>query len=303
MSAHVHAPRYGDTTVNFKGPQSSGQASVHYIEAGSTSSPILLLLHGFPSSSYQYRDTIGLLADSYHVLAPDLPGFGLTTVPEDFEYTFDNLYAVISAWIAILALKNLAIYIFDYGAPVGLRYATANPQNVKAIITQNGNAYKEGFGQDFWATIFKLWETANSAEVRKALQDNVLTLGTTKFQYTHGVPEHDLPLVNPEAWHFDYLQNLAGEKNASHQLDLFYDYRTNVDKYPAFQKYLRDSKVPVLAVWGKGDPAFIPPGAEAYKKDSPNAEVHLLDAGHFALETKRWEIVKLIKQFLGKIEQ
>ncbi|GAM91153.1 hypothetical protein ANO11243_092000 [Dothideomycetidae sp. 11243] len=296
-------PQYHDTAVNFEAHGGkSGKATVHYVTAGSSSSPTLLLLHGFPSSSTQFRHIIPMLSDSYHVLAPDLPGFGLTEVPDDFEYTFDNLAAVIKAWIAELKLKNMAIYIFDYGAPTGLRIAKENPDNVKAIISQNGNAYKEGFGQDFWAGIFKLWETQDSSDARKVLEDNVLTLGTTKFQYTQGVPESDLSLLDPQAWHSDYNQNLVGAKNAKRQLDLFYDYRKNVDLYPGFQQYFRDSKVPILAVWGKGDPAFIPPGAEGFKKDSPNAQVHFVDAGHFALETKREEIVEKIREFLKGVK-
>lgn len=296
-------PTFKDILVPFTGTTSSGNASVHYASAGDPSLPAIVLLHGFPSSSYQYREFMLLLADSYHVVAPDLPGFGLTTVSEDFEYTFDNLAAVISAWLSQVGISSFAIYIFDYGAPVGLRIATqhAREGNVKAIITQNGNAYKEGFGSDFWKPIFSLWESSNSPSDREYLTKNVLTLATTKFQYTEGTPKEDLPLLNPLSWHYDYLQNIAGEKNVAHQLDLFFDYRKNVERYPTFQKYFRESQVPILAIWGKGDPAFIPPGAEAFRKDSPNAVVKFVDAGHFALETKRWDIAKTALEWLQHI--
>lgn len=301
-SVGPYIPAYHDMPVNFTGPTSSGNASVHYIEAGSPSFPTILLLHGFPSSSYQYRDLIPLMSDSYHVLAPDLPAYGLTRVPEDFEYTFDNLAAVISAWILALDLSPFAMYVFDYGAPVGLRFALQHPDKIKAIVSQNGNAYDEGFGQPFWQPIFNLWNSSNAQADRDILRDNVLTLATTEYQYTEGFPKADLALRNPESWNFDYLQNVAGEKNTQHQIDLFYDYRTNPGTYyPKFQEYFRNSKVPILAVWGKGDPAFIPPGAEAFKKDSPDAVVRFVDAGHFALETKRWEIARIMKEWLSSI--
>lgn len=296
-------PTYRDVRVSFTGSTSSGDANVHYVSAGDPSLPTIVLLHGFPSSSYQYREFMPLLADSYHVVAPDLPGFGLTTVSEDFQYTFDNLAAVISAWLAQVDITSFAVYIFDYGAPVGLRIASqqATKGSVKAIITQNGNAYEEGFGQDFWRPIFSLWKSSNSTSVREVTAENVLTLATTKFQYTEGTPEKDLPLLNPSSWHFDFLQNIAGKKNIDHQLDLFFDYRKNVEQYPTFHRYFRDSQVPILAVWGRGDPAFIPSGAEAFRKDSPNVVVKFVDAGHFALETKRWEVAKVIREWLQGI--
>lgn len=301
-SVAPYIPTYHDTVVSFIGPTSSGNASVHYIEAGAPRLPTILLLHGFPSSSYQYRDFIPLLTDSYHVLAPDLPGFGLTTVPGDFKYTFDNLAAVVSAWILSLDLSPFAMYIFDYGAPVGLRFAIQHPDKVRAIVSQNGNAYDEGFGQTFWKPVFNLWNSSNAEAEREVVKKGVLTLEATKYQYHEGVPQADIFLSNPESWHFDYLQNVAGETNIQHQLDLFYDYRTNPEiYYTKFQAYFRKSKVPILAVWGKGDPAFIPPGAEAFKKDSPDAVVRFVDAGHFALETKRWEIARIMKGWLTSI--
>lgn len=295
---------YRDIAVSFTGTTSSGKANVHYVSTGDTRLPTILLLHGFPSSSYQYREFMPLLADSYHLLAPDLPGFGLTTVPEDFEYTFDNLAAVISAWLSEIGVRSFAIYVFDYGAPVGFRIAArqSDQAKVKAIISQNGNAYEEGFGKDFWKPIFSLWNSLNSAQDRKLIAQNVLTLATTKYQYTEGTPTSDHNLLDPQSWHFDYLQNIAGDTNAKHQLDLFFDYRKNVEQYPDFQKYFRDSQVPILAVWGKGDPAFIPPGAEAFRKDSASAVVKFVDAGHFALETKRREIAAIVKEWLVSID-
>ena len=278
-----------------------GTFNVNYVEDGPPGASNVLLLHGFPSDSSQFRDFIPLLSHKYHVYAPDLPGFGLTTSPKNLKYSFDNLAAVIEAWLAALKISSYAVYIFDYGAPVGLRLALKHPKQVKAIITQNGNAYDEGFGVSFWEPIFQLWETENSPDARALLRDNVLTLATTKFQYYMGVPERDHALVNPLQWQTDYLLNIAGKENQERQLDLFYDYRNNKKMYPQFQKYFRTSQVPTLAVWGKGDPAFVAVGAKAFQKDLPNAEVHLLDAGHFALETARWEIARLMLAFLEKI--
>lgn len=276
--------------------------NVHYLEAGSKEKPTVLLLHGFPSSSTQFRDLAPLLAQNYHVVAPDLPAYGLTTVPSDYVYTFDNLAATVLAFLTLLQIKTFSVYIFDYGAPVGLRLALKNPDSVKAIISQNGNAYNEGFGHPFWDPIMELWNTSNSAASRDWLKENYLTLAATKMQYTAGFPESDLHLVNPSQWTLDYLQNEAGAVNQDHQVDLFYDYRTNVPLYPTIQEYFRKTQVPLLAIWGKGDPIFVPPGAEAFKRDLPNAVVKFVDAGHFALETKRWEIAEEIHCFLKNVK-
>jgi pimeloyl-ACP methyl ester carboxylesterase len=296
MAASTYIPSYHHLSVT---PNGLGTFDINYIEAGAPTLPTILLLPGFPSSSTQYRDFIPLLSANYHVLAPDLPGFGLTKSPADLKYTFDNLTAAISAWLAALNITSYAVYIFDYGAPVAHRLALANPEHVKAIISQNGNSYDAGFGHPFWDPIMALWKNDNSTN-REFLRDNILTLATTKYQYTQGVPEEDYCLINPVQWTSDYLMNLVGKENQDHQLDLFHDYRTNVDLYPKVHEYFRKSQVPLLAVWGKGDPAFIPPGAEAYKTDLPHAEVHLLDAGHFALETKRWEIARIMIDFLSR---
>lgn len=290
-------PSFHNLDVSVKG---LGDFNINYLEAGSPEKPTILLLHGFASTSNQYRDLIPLLSHSYHILAPDLPGFGLTTSPKDLKYTFDNLTAAISAWLSALRITKYAVYIFDYGAPTGLRLALQNPDHVKAIISQNGNAYMEGFGEQFWAPIVKLWDTQNGSEAREWLRENYLSLGTTKFQYFMGQNEKDHHLINPLTWHIDYHLNLEGKEKQDIQLDLFYDYRTNKDIYPQFHEYFKKSQVPLLAVWGKGDPCFIHPGAEAFKKDLPDAEIHLLDAGHFALETKRWEIADIMLKFLSK---
>lgn len=289
----AYTPTYHNLTIE-------GGVNLHYFEAGSRQLPTLLLLHGFPSSSAQFRDLAPLLSEKYHIIAPDFPGYGQTTVPPGYAYTFDNLASVTIALLSALQISSYAIYVFDYGAAVGWRLALNNPSAIKAIISQNGNAYIEGFGQPFWQPIMETWNTSNSAPARDWLRNNYLTLDATKMQYTAGFPDADLPLVNPSDWTLDYLQNEQGYENQEHQLDLFYDYRRNVDGYPAVHDYFRTSQVPLLAVWGKGDPIFIPPGAEAFKKDLPNAVVKFVDAGHFALQTKRWEIAREILEFLGK---
>jgi pimeloyl-ACP methyl ester carboxylesterase len=270
--------------------------TVFYREAGSATAPTILLLHGFPTSSHQYRNLIPLLAGKYHVLAPDLPGFGFTTVPDNYVYTFDNLATTISTWLKTIpnSPKKYSIYIFDYGAPTGLRLALENPSAVSAIISQNGNAYVEGLGEA-WAPIQKYWASNSNAD-RDGIRFT-LAAGTTKWQYEFGTP--DLSTIAPETYTLDQAL-LDRPGNNDIQLDLFYDYRKNVDLYPKFHEYFKTSQVPLLAVWGKNDAFFIPPGAEAFKKDLPKVEVHLLDAGHFAVESHTSEISELILAFLGK---
>ena len=295
-------PYYHDLNVTYSGASNTtGTASVHYIEAGDPHLPLLLLLHGFPSSSYEFRNLIPMLSDTYHVLAPDYPGFGLTTVPDNFVYTFANIAIVLAAWLAVLGVKQTAMYIHDYGAPVGLRLATTGATNVSAIISQNGNLYDAGFGAAFWAPVFAMWNSSDSQASREAVQKGLLTLEGTKGMYVTGTPQSDLDLLDPETWNFNYLQNIQGSNNSERQLDLLYDYRTNVRLYPKFHEFLRTSKVPILAVWGKNDPAFIPAGAEAFLQDAPNTKIEFVDAGHFALEEKRWEIARFMKQFLTSI--
>ena len=272
--------------------------TIAYISAGAPNLPTLLLLHGFPSSSNQYRSLIPLLSHKYHIIAPDLPGFGLTTVPSSYVFTFENLANTVGQFLGELNITSYAVYIFDYGAPIALRLALSDPQPIKAVISQNGNAYIEGLGHPFWDPVEALWASNNSPVNREIIRENIFTLATTKFQYIAGVPSTDLPLINPAAYTYDFLQNLQSPEEQEIQLDLLYDYRTNVALYPEFQEYLRKSQVPFLAIWGKGDPVFVPAGAEAFKRDLPGAVVKFVDTGHFALETKVGEIAGEVLRFL-----
>jgi pimeloyl-ACP methyl ester carboxylesterase len=280
------------------------QVSVHFVEAdgvrifyreaGPKGAPVLLLLHGFPTSSFQYRELMPLLADRYHVIAPDLPGFGFTEVPEsrNYKYNFADLALTITALVEALQLSQFAMYIFDYGAPTGLRIALAHPEKITAIISQNGNAYEEGLG-DAWSPIRKYWQDP-SEENRNALR-GALTLEGLKEQYvTTPHPE----LVKPEGYTLDAAL-MARPGNFDIQLDLFLDYASNVKLYPEFQRYFREHKPKTLAVWGSADPFFIPAGAKAFARDNPNATVRLIDAGHFALETDVVTIAEYVRKFLA----
>ena len=270
---------------------------VFYREAGPKTAPVVLLLHGFPSSSHQYLKLIHFLSEKYHVIAPDFPGYGFTEVPDslNFEYTFANLTTTTASFLDVLGIKKFAVYIFDYGAPTAFRLALQRPEAITAIISQNGNAYEEGLG-DFWNPL-KAWWKNNDTETADYLRNQFLSLKETKGQYTTGEPDHDV--IDPAGYYLDQvLMERPGNKDI--QLKLLMDYQTNVPLYPQFQEYIRKSKVPVLAVWGKNDIIFVPPGAEAFKRDSPNAEVHLLDAGHFAVETHTDEIGHLILNFFEK---
>jgi len=269
---------------------------IFYREAGQKDKPVILLLHGFPSSSHQFRNLIPLLSSKYRVIAPDLPGYGFTEIPEarKYAYTFENIALSIEALLDELNIKKYSVYIFDYGAPTGLRLALRRPEAIQSIISQNGNAYDEGFGAEFWAPVRQMWENPTT-EIREKIRSALLTLETTKWQYENGAKAP----VAPEAYWLDYtLFSREGYKDI--QLDLLYDYRTNLPLYPKFQEYFRKSEVPILAVWGKNDVIFIPPGAEAYKRDSKKAEVHLLDAGHFTVENETQKVGELILQFLAK---
>ncbi len=269
---------------------------VFYREAGPKDAPVLLLLHGFPSSSHMFRDLIPALADRYRVIAPDMPGFGFSDAPDraQFAYTFENLTDVIDRFTETLGLHRYAVYVFDYGAPVGLRLALRHPERVTALISQNGNAYVEGLSEG-WNPIRKYWE-APTDENRAALR-GLLTPETTQWQYTHGVA--DTARVAPEAYTLDSAL-MARPGNDEIQLDLFLDYASNVALYPAFQEYFRTHRPPLLAVWGKNDPFFLPAGAEAFKRDMPYAEVRFFDTGHFALETHHAEIAAVIRGFLAR---
>jgi pimeloyl-ACP methyl ester carboxylesterase len=269
---------------------------IFYREAGSKTAPTILLLHGFPTSSHMFRDLIPALADSYHLVAPDLPGFGFSDAPgrEKFRYTFDHLAKVIEGFTQAIGLDRFAIFVFDYGAPVGFRLALAHPERITAVISQNGNAYEEGLSQG-WNPIQKYWKEPTS-ENRAALRE-FLTPEATKWQYSHGV--RDTTLLAPEAYALDSAL-LARPGNDEIQLDLFLDYATNIALYPKFQEYFRTERPPILAVWGNSDPFFLPPGAEAFKRDNSAAEVHFYDTGHFALETHASEIASTIRDFLDR---
>ncbi|CAN5265669.1 alpha/beta fold hydrolase [soil metagenome] len=271
-----------------------GGVSIFYREAGDPERPTLLLLHGFPTSSHQFRDLIPRLADRYHVISPDLPGFGFTTTPDGFEYSFARLAETIAAFTDAIGLARYAIYIFDYGAPVGLRLALARPHAITAIVSQNGNAYEEGLS-DGWGPTRAYW--ANPSPANREAMRGMLTLETTRWQYTHGAP--DETQVAPEAYWLDYaLMSRPG--NDDIQLDLIADYASNVALYPRIHAYFRDRRPPLLAVWGANDPFFLPAGAEAFRRDLPEAEVHLLDAGHFSLETHGCEIADRMRDFLDR---
>jgi pimeloyl-ACP methyl ester carboxylesterase len=270
--------------------------TVFYRQSGPADAPVVLLLHGFPTSSFQYRELIPRLAHRYHVIAPDLPGFGFTVVPEErrYRYTFDSLAETVLAFTDALNLRKYAMYVFDYGAPTGLRVAMRHPERVTAIVSQNGNAYEEGLG-DAWAPIQRYWRdpTADNREIlRQALDPAGL-----RSQYTDGVPNPDR--ISPEGYTLDAAM-IARPGNMEIQLDLFLDYANNVKLYPAFQQYFRNSQPPLLAVWGKYDPFFIPPGTEAFLGDNPNATVQLLETGHFALETHVEEVASAMRTFLRK---
>jgi pimeloyl-ACP methyl ester carboxylesterase len=269
---------------------------VFYREAGDAKAPVVLLLHGFPASSFMFRELIPRLASDYRVIAPDLPGFGFTEVPAErkYVYSFDGLAATIEAFTRALNINHYAIYVFDYGAPTGFRLAMVHPERVTAIVSQNGNAYEEGLA-DAWAPIRKYWASP-TAENREVIRKNILTLEGTRWQYTHGVANPES--VPPESYTLDAaLLERPGNKDI--QLDLFLNYASNVALYPKFQEYFRKSKPPLLAIWGKNDPFFLPAGAEAFRKDIPSAKVQFLDTGHFAIETHVVEIAAAMKDFFA----
>jgi pimeloyl-ACP methyl ester carboxylesterase len=268
---------------------------IFYREAGPAGAPKLLLLHGFPTAGHMFRDLIPQLADQFHIVAPDLPGFGQSDMParEKFDYTFDNMARMIERFTEIVGFDRFALYVFDYGAPTGFRMAVRHPERITAIISQNGNAYEEGLSEG-WTPIRAYWEDASQAN-RKALRA-FLTPETTRWQYTHGVT--DPTTVSPDGQSLDnyYLARPGADEI---QLDLFGDYKSNVALYPSFQQYFRTHKPRFLAVWGKNDPFFLPPGAEAFRRDIPEATIRFFDTGHFALETHSAEIAKIIRDFLN----
>jgi pimeloyl-ACP methyl ester carboxylesterase len=269
--------------------------TVFYREAGASDAPTLLLLHGYPSASHMFRELIPLLADRFHLVAPDLLGFGKSDMPArgDFDYSFEHLTDAVDRLTEMLGLDRFAMYVFDYGAPVGFRLATRHPERITAIISQNGNAYEEGLS-DGWNPIQAYWKDPSKAN-REAIR-MLVEPQTTIWQYTQGVP--DQTRVSPDGYTLDnYYLTRSGADEI--QLDLFLDYASNVERYPAFQEYFRTSQPPLLAVWGKNDPFFLPAGAEAFKRDIPGADVRFVDTGHFALETHVEPIATAIREFLG----
>ncbi|WP_303317031.1 alpha/beta hydrolase [Flavivirga abyssicola] len=270
--------------------------NIFYREAGTVNKPTIILLHGYPTSSHMFRNLITDLSVQYHVLAPDYPGFGRSDQPliKDFDYTFDNMSKIISAFINELNVEKYSLYLMDYGAPVGFRIATKYPNRIESLIIQNGNAYEEGL-LDFWKPIKKYWNDY-TIENGKPLE-NFHSIDGLKWQYTHGV--QDISKISPDNWNID-LQHLKRPENNDIQLAMFYDYRTNVPLYPEWQQYFRDYQPPTLIVWGKNDYIFPSEGASPYKRDLKNLETHLLDTGHFALEEKGKEIANYILNFLNK---
>jgi pimeloyl-ACP methyl ester carboxylesterase len=269
---------------------------VFYREAGRQNAPVIMLLHGFPTSSNMFRNLIPRLAGSFHLIAPDYPGFGQSSMPDrgSFAYTFENLTNVVDELVGQLGLGKFSLYVMDYGAPIGYRLALRRPDQVQALIIQNGNAYDEGL-REFWDPIKKYWADPRP-ENRTALH-TLVDAKSTRWQYENGVADHSL--LDPTTWVLDQV-GLDRNGNREIQMDLFYDYRTNVSLYPQFQAYFRKRQPPTLIVWGKNDFIFPPEGAAPYKRDLPNAETHLLDTGHFALETHGEEIASLIEAFLSR---
>jgi len=284
------------TAVRYRTVDVDG-SKIFYREAGAAASPTLLLLHGFPSAGHMFRDLIPLLSDRFHIVAPDLPGFGQSDLPPhsaSAPYTFDRMAAAIDRFTEVVGLARYAVYVFDYGAPVGFRLAVKHPDRIAAIISQNGNAYEEGLSEG-WNPIRTYWQDP-SPTTRDALR-SFLAPETTVWQYTHGVP--DATAVSPDGYSLDnfYLARPGADEL---QLDLFGDYKSNIALYPTFQRYFRTHKPPFLAVWGRNDPFFLPPGAEAFKRDIPGALVRFFDTGHFALETHAAEIAAAIRDVLSR---
>jgi pimeloyl-ACP methyl ester carboxylesterase len=268
---------------------------VFYRKAGNPDKPVILLLHGFPSASHMFRELMPVLENDYYLIAPDYPGFGHSSSPDrdNFQYTFDQITEIMEAFMYQLRITKYALYVFDYGAPIGFRLAMRRPENVTAIISQNGNVYHEGLGEK-WAAREEYWR--NPTQVKRDSYRTAFAPDTIKNQYMDGTKENQ---VSPDGYTLD-IAYMSRPGNDEKQLDLIFDYQTNVKMYPGFQKYLQQYQPPLLAVWGRNDSSFIPDGAKAFKKDLPNADIHLLDTGHFALETHAKEIGELMLRFFDK---
>ncbi|WP_200928383.1 alpha/beta hydrolase [Sphingobium sp. Leaf26] len=289
------ATHVAPATIRYRTATIDG-VKMFYREAGPAGAPVVLLLHGFPTSSHMFRNLIPLLADRYHVIAPDYPGFGQSDAPDhrQFAYSFGHFADMVDTLMGKLGADRYAMYVMDYGAPVGYRLAIKHPERVSGLIVQNGNAYEEGLGA-FWDPVKAYWKSGSTKD--RAAQEWVVSLDATKFQYTDGV--RDVSRISPDNWvHDQALLDRPGNKDI--QLDLFYDYRTNVPLYPAFQAFFRDREPPTLILWGRNDTIFPESGAHPYKRDLPDAEMHILDTGHFALEDKLDEMAPLIRDFLDR---
>ena len=273
---------------------------IAYREAGDPTKPTIVLLHGFPTSSHMYRELIPQLAQNYHVIAPDYPGFGASAMPAvtDFDYSFANFSTVVDELLQQKDVKKYAMYLMDYGAPVGFRLFAKHPERVTGFVIQNGNAYDEGL-EKFWDPIKAYWDEP-STDNREGLRDSLLTMGATKWQWTHGIPEEKLELVSPDNWHHDqYLLDRPGNKDI--QLEMFLSYGTNVTEYPKWQKLFREHQPETLIIWGKGDYIFPESGAHPYERDLTNVEKHIIDTGHFALETHLDFISERIESFMPRL--
>ncbi len=283
-----------DKTIKYKTIKIE-DTEIFYRESGNPKNPSILLLHGFPSSSFMFRELIPYLSDEYYLISPDYPGFGQTKSPirSSFTYSFDNISNIIDKFTEKIGLKKYSMYVFDYGAPIGFRLALKHPERIESIITQNGNVYEEGLGKK-WEARKEYWKNPTK-ELRKQFS-SAYSFETIKNQYTFGTPENS---VSPDGYMLDFAYVNLPERNEI-QNDLIFDYQNNVKLYPQFQKYLKDNQPHLLAVWGKNDPSFIPNGANAFKKDLPNAEIHFVDSGHFALESHCYDIAKIMKSFLKK---
>ena len=283
-----------DKTIKYKTIKIE-DTEIFYRESGNPKNPSILLLHGFPSSSFMFRELIPYLSDEYYLISPDYPGFGQTKSPirSSFTYSFDNISNIIDKFTEKIGLKKYSMYVFDYGAPIGFRLALKHPERIESIITQNGNIYEEGLGKK-WEARKEYWKNPTK-ELRKQFS-SAYSFETIKNQYTFGTPENS---VSPDGYMLDFAYVNLPERNEI-QNDLIFDYQNNVKLYPQFQKYLKDNQPHLLAVWGKNDPSFIPNGANAFKKDLPNAEIHFVDSGHFALESHCYDIAKIMKSFLKK---